>query len=66
MNESSQTMHNNDGFSYFKLWGDNNNVNLTVDVLGAIFLGLLALLLLIAWWQSQKRYHKLVQKLVER
>jgi hypothetical protein len=51
-----------------KGWRHLNNpvsVVVVVEVIGTIFLGILALWLLISWRRSETRYHALVEYLIE-
>ncbi len=56
----------NAGDIYIRTTGDVNGVTLVKDTLGVIFLGLVALFLVVALARSQARNRELVIKLLER
>ncbi len=56
----------NGGDVYIRTTGDVSGVTLVKDTLGVIFLGLVALFLVVALARSQARNHELIIKLLER
>jgi hypothetical protein len=61
-NESSLV---NEGFAIAAVRGNYNNVTLVFELLGVIFLGVVAILLWVGWRRSETRYQKLVEYIVE-
>lgn len=58
------------GWAFFHITGDGNNVTFSpvvvLEVIGALFLGALAITLLISWQRAEKRNRELEELLLER
>jgi hypothetical protein len=60
-----ETADVNVGDIYIRTTGDVSGVTLVKDTLGVIFLGLVALFLVIALARSQARHYELISRLLE-